>query len=201
MPRAASRRSAAPGSSSRPSPGRSPTRFARSPPTATYAPGSPPPPASASPPTSAPSSCGGGRRMPTGGRSARAGRSRRLPTTGPEQPLDGDRRRVGDERTDDAGGAPEAAPAAHRPQPDRDRLAGLAALGAGGDVRGPHHPGREHLVEHDHPVALRDAQPEVVLGGERIAGVIAAEAAYHVAAEGGGAVRDRVEAHQHRPHV
>src|SRR5436190_1580733 len=130
-----------------------------------------------------------------------SGGLRRLSAAPAQGPLEADRRGVGDQGANQAAPAPGTAAAAHRPQPDRDRLADLRPFGAGGDVGRPHHPRDQDLVEDDDAVALRDPQPQVEVGGIAVARVVAAGRERDLAAEGGGAVRDRVEPHQRAAHI
>ena len=94
-------------------------------------------------------------------------------------------------------GALQGPASSQRPGADRHPLGELSALGASGDVAAAHDARGELLVERHDAVPLRDPQPEVVLGGVAVARVIAAQLEYHLAAEGGAAVGDRVEARQH----
>src|SRR5436190_1507584 len=175
-----------------------PTYWWSSPATGTSAPASAGPPGRASPRSSASNASAPASRPPTTPRYPRLRRLAQPPAT---RSLERQRREVGERRGQQPARAAQRAAAPQRAQADGDRLGGLRALGPRRDVRRAHHAGGQRLVERDHPVALGDAQPQVVFRGVAVARVVAPEGQHQVAAEGGRGVGDRVEAHQHAPDV
>ena len=128
-------------------------------------------------------------------------RSGRLTAAAAKRSFDPGGQDVGQRRAQKPTRSPQGSSASQRADSDRESLGSLSALGASGDVAAAHHPRAELLVKRHYTVALDDPQPEVVLGGEAIARVVSAQLQRHVAPEGGGAVGNRVEAHQRRADV
>ncbi len=93
------------------------------------------------------------------------------------------------------------AAAAQRRDPQAQRLADLRALPARGHVRARHQASGQRGVDGHDPVSLGQLQPEVPLHRVEVVGVVAAGVEGGLAPERGTRVRDRVEAHEHRPHV